>query len=271
MGKANKFFSPVIPPAGSRKDDFGSLLQNVIAELQQSAQNANVILPTNFSFGFSVQKELLQHEKPRLETLIAQLFEIRALCEVLFQAKIYELSGIKRAPISTNDTAALDNHPQDYLRNLQIFTNDTVKAVIAPYEATVRCSSAELAVALEGLAKAPFGFIVKAIKVQPADSETTEEGFGTGTESAPSPAAAMMARYYRGGMPPAMALRYGLIRRPPPSAYAPTESTTTLTPKKTGTGIVLKEKPLRVSLLINVVKLASTNEVALTNQLAAVR
>jgi hypothetical protein len=68
-----------------------------------------------------------------------------------------------------------------------------------------------------------------------------------------------------------MALRYGLIRRPPPSAYAPTESTTTLTPKKTGTGIVLKEKPLRVSLLINVVKLASTNEVALTNQLAAVR
>jgi hypothetical protein len=72
-------------------------------------------------------------------------------------------------------------------------------------------------------------------------------------------------------MTPAMALRYGLIRRPPPSAYALTESTVSPTPKKTGTGIVLKEKPLRVSLLINVVKLASTNEVALTNQLAAVR
>jgi hypothetical protein len=107
----------------------------------------------------------------------------------------------------------------DYLDEQPVTTD---LAVLAPYQVTFRAFSPEIARVLEEFASSPHGFIVKTISVQPAGAATTTMN--------PYPA-------YDAGTP-----------QPP----APQ-------PGKGGLQTVLKEQLLRVTLMVDVVKLTPRN------------
>jgi hypothetical protein len=259
---AERFFKPEATPQIKSDADFGYLLLNTFARLQKIAQAHAVTLPTNFYFGFTVQKDLLQYDNTSMNMVCAQLSDIDALCQILFRARIYELQGIKRAPVSTNDNAAVENAAQDvqikdYLANRKITTNQTVRAVISPYELTFKCATPELAAAMEGMERAPYGFLVKYLKVEPADSLSEEPGAQEPGRPAyggryGNMSASDMKRYGFGGRRPTMG-RPPSVPNPAQAAPDATAAAAPAAPKKPGT--VLKEKPLRVSMYIEVVKL----------------
>ena len=244
---AERFYQPIQIPAGIRNTDFNSHLLGAFDELQREAVDAKVGLPTNFAFGFTAQRDQLQFDTNTLPLVAAQLADIKQICQLLYKAKVYDILGFRRTAISPADKSAKESQQnlQDYLHSSRtITTNDTTKAVIFPYEASFKGSSAEVAAALTEMAQSSNGYIVKAVTVSPFEAEGVQEGT---TEVAATPT-------YR-GMSASMMMRYGLMGRgryapPPPQAMgSPTAAPTTRV------GTILKEKPLKVALLIYAVKL----------------
>lgn len=241
--KAEKFFPVLNTNKSTHVDDFGSYLLSSLYNLRREAQNSSTLLPTNFSFGFSVQRELLQFDTPKIPLLVLQLDDIKALSQVLYQAKVYEIIQVRRAMTATQDNTSQPVQPQDYLTKRAVVTNDVVKAMISPYQIIFKCSSTELAAVMEGLAHSSNGFIVKAVRVEPAELP------GQDTDAANSTGGASAA-----GARSAMAARYGLgrgRRMTPPGLAVPA-------PIKKGPGIVLMEKPLEVDIMVDAVKLSPT-------------
>src|SRR5207253_2234242 len=97
-----------------------------------------------------------------------QLGEIKAICEVLCQAKINSLDNIRRERVSTDDATG----PQSEYLAERSTTN--ALAVISPYELTFRCFSPELASVLAGFASSPLGLLVKSINVEAAPAGAAE-------------------------------------------------------------------------------------------------
>jgi hypothetical protein len=243
---------PPIPDVPRLTDhEFSETLSRTIVQMQRAAAAANVGLASNYCFSFQAQNSQLNFAPGNLGPLSVQLGEVKAICDVLFQARINALDGVRREPISTNDLAG---PLTDYLDQKSV-TNDL--AVVSPYEVTFRCFSAELASVLGGFASSPYGIIVKTINVEPAAAETL-----TGPQPAmytppptpvvqqiippPIPRAAedpFLSRYGRGG-----ATRY----TPPPPVYAPQPVAATASH---GLPTVLDETLLKVTLMFDVVKL----------------
>ncbi len=76
--------------------EFAPLLERTIRQLNQRAQEAGVIFPEGFAFGFAryTAGELpLQADVPRL---VAQLRCVEALCGVLFQARVARIDTLNR-------------------------------------------------------------------------------------------------------------------------------------------------------------------------------
>ena len=99
--------------------------------------------------------------------------------------------------------------------------------MLVPYEISFRCFSSELAAVLDGFRQSPHGFIVKTVRVEAAPAL-----------AAAGPSAAGMAD--------------------PGSRPVPSPGTTPgmgVATSRGGLPIVINEKLLRVSLLVNVVKL----------------
>lgn len=252
IGQAAQFFPPSSTNLTTNAGEFSLLLQMRLDRLEREAKASSVIIPTNnFNFTFGVQKGLLQYDLSSIPILAAQLNDIEALCGILYTSRVYSVVSLKRSPVSTNDNAGLNGqHAGDYLSTRKITTNDTVKAVTAPYEATFRCATRELASVLDGLARSTNGFIVKWIRVQQTDAMDAQDAESGAESTVFSPA--MLRRY--GGMNPSLARRYGLRPMAPPTeAAAQTDPSAAPAPKKTG--VVLKEKPLQVTLLVEAVKL----------------
>ena len=93
--------------------------------------------------------------------MASHLGEIKAICDILFDAKVNTLDSIRREKISELN----DNYPSDYLGTQKTITNTL--AELTPYEVTFKSFSAELALVLGSLAGSPNGFIVKSINVEP--------------------------------------------------------------------------------------------------------
>ncbi|HWY78617.1 MAG TPA: Amuc_1100 family pilus-like protein [Verrucomicrobiae bacterium] len=231
--------------------EFATQLPNVIAQLNREATNASVGLPENYYFSFEAQKRLVTFDPASLNKLAVSLGEIRALSEILFDAKINYLDAIKREVISpTNDV-----NMGDYI---SLTTTSNALAELTPYEIDFRGFSAELAAVLSGLVNSPYCIIVKSMNIEPAPAtEQTEPG------SAPPPprqiyipppqntmsqdAANYMAqRYGTGGGRPT-------YRPPPPVAQIPNPAAA---PPKAAAFI--SEHQLRVTLEVAIVKLKET-------------
>ena len=236
---AENHFQTVPVPELASVGQFKVLLENTIDQLLKQARTSGVTLPTNCSFSFSVQRPLMQFEATSVAPLNAQLADVRALTQVLFEAHIYELLSLRRSPVSANDNnQGLAQYPGEYLGSKNITTNKV--AYLYPYEFTFRCATAELAAILDQLAQSPYGFIVRNVRVEPADAPVTE---------VETSAMMVQSSRYGGRGGGGMLNRYGLSSRPPP-----VNPQTPATPVARKSGPVLKEKALRVSILIEVVR-----------------
>jgi hypothetical protein len=228
--KQRAYFVPIppIPNPTNRivtKEDYASSLRRTVDELQRAAEAASVTLPPKYNFSFQAQRDLTMFADGSLPPLSVQLGEVRAICRVLFQAKINSLDGLRRERVSGDDAQG----PQtDYLDMVSV-TNDL--AVLTPYEASFHCFSSELAAVLAGFANEPRGYVVKALNVEPAS---------------PTPAAGQPGAYGGGFGGPGMLLEGGEYRPPTPAPAPVTRG---------GLISVLDEKQVKVRLIVMLVKL----------------
>jgi hypothetical protein len=255
--KTRGFFQPISPVPNSPRltdHEFSEALTRAIAEMQHEAGSATVTLPPAYCFSFEAQNKQFNFSPGNLPSLAKQLGEVKALCEVLFRAKINSLEGIRREVISTNDTSG---PLTDYVEQKSL-TNDL--AVISPYEVTFRCFSTELASALAGYAVSPNCFVVKSISVEAAPAEAANVA-QPGTPVFTQP---VQVQQFQPPPPPTRSAaddefnrRYGGPSRrtpTPPTQYAPPPAAAPAAPASHGLPTVLDEKLLKVTLGINVVK-----------------
>jgi hypothetical protein len=277
--KTRPFFQPITPiPSQPRisDQDFSTALGLALNRLQREATNNSVILSQpDYSFSFQAERTRVSFASAGLPALAVQLGDIKAICDVLFEAKVNSLDNIRRERVSADDASGSQS---DYLTDKAI-TNEL--AVITPYEITFKSFSGELATVLSGFAGSPHGLLVKAINVKSAPPAANEQMPGTTqygvtplqtptyTQPAytPSPYTqaqdAFRRRYGLGGASPdaaaAYARRYGRsegggssyqYQRP---IYVPTYQPTPQVNKALPT--VLDEKQLQITLDVVVVKL----------------
>ncbi|MGA9776690.1 MAG: hypothetical protein ACLPRE_03445 [Limisphaerales bacterium] len=235
--QAEQYFQPIAPipnPTNGVVADaeFAAARDHTINQLQVEAGNASVTLPPQYGFSFEAERTMVKFAPGSLGALSQQLGEVRAICEILFAAKINSLDGVRRAPASPDDAGG----PQaDYL-NEPAVTNDL--AVCMPYEVTFRCFSQDLANVLSGFASSPHGFVVKGINVQPASGATTASSSG------PQSMGGFDQPPFRYGGP-----QPGYAPSPPPAAPM----------GKGGLQTVLNEQLLSITLQVEIVKLLPAN------------
>jgi hypothetical protein len=267
MGRAQKYFQriPPIPDLPKKTDrDFAAALNRTIDQLRRDSTNASVNLQDNYNFSFQAEKLKIAFAGGSIEPLSRQLGEVKAICDVLFQARINALDGLRRERVSGDDAAG---PATDYLSENSA-TNG--QAILSPYELTFRCFSPELAAVLAGFASSPNGLIVKTINVEVAGTVATE------MTSTPQPTAPTPVYVPPPPTPSAEAMeraRYGMDMRGPGSRYGeggpkfPTyqqpQYAAPAAPKGGGgLPVVVDEKQLKVTLQLVAVKLINTNLVA---------
>lgn len=299
IGGITRYFVPVpaIPsPEGTNKvtsEEFTAALRQTIALLERQATASGVSLPPKnpqtgapYYFSFEAQRTLVRFAPGSLEPLSVQLGEVKAISDILFEAKINALDSIRRERVSTNDNTGpySDYLPQSSVTNKEL-------AILTPYEITLRCFSAELARVLNGFRSSPYCVLAKTIDVDPAPAAIAGETIPGMTptpgipgytptptmipsypapagaaEGAASAAAAFRRRYSMGaeggrmmgpgaypgrpGMPNYPTPTYPTPTYPAPGAYGQVAPVT-----RGGLQTVIDEKLLRVTLTVHVVKL----------------
>src|SRR5262249_19518536 len=162
--------------------------------------------PSDYSFSFQAEKNKVGFNSSGLAPLSVQLGEVKAICGILFQAKINSLENLRRERVSPDDTGG----PQtDYLNEKSV-TNEL--ALLTPNELTFKCFSSELAAVLSGFASSPNGIIVKTINVKsapPGAAGLVPGAVAAGSDSgAAAAAAAAQAQADAAAAQRAMAARY---------------------------------------------------------------
>jgi hypothetical protein len=235
LERGYKFFQPVPPiPEGNNLTDetFAAQLRKTIEQLQRDADSASVTLPPRYDFSFGAIKSKITFAPGSLPPLATQLGEVKAICDILFRAKINTLDSIRRERVSPDDREMADYHERRSVINEQV--------VLRPYEVTFRSFSGELAAVLGGFASSPHCFIVKSILVEPA---------GAAGLTAPE----AVSTYTLPGYP---------TRRRSEDDESPPQTAPTMTPilpaGRGGLPVVLVERPLRISLWLELVKLNRT-------------
>lgn len=221
--KAATVFKPIAPIPDSTNIDNSMLataIRRTIDQMRKEASSRGVLLATNYYFSFTAEGNRIMFDKAGLAPLAVQLGEVKAICDVLFAARVNTIDSIRREKVSVHDIES--QQTTDYLDRGTV-TNEV--ALISPYEVSLRCFSSEIASLLSGFANSPNGLVVRAINVEPA---------GSGVDSVNNPLMRPEGEY-RSQFPGA------------PVATAPTI--------KGGLPTLLDEKQLKVTLLIEVVKL----------------
>ncbi|HNQ73399.1 MAG TPA: Amuc_1100 family pilus-like protein [Verrucomicrobiota bacterium] len=274
---------PAIPAkTGVTGQRFSAALQETISQLQREATNNSVIVPPGYKFSFSQQASLVQFAPGTLDALAVQLGEVKAICDILNEAKINSLTEVRRERVPGNPDD-LKGPVTDYIDKKSI-TNDL--AVGSFYEITFQSFTPELAAVLTGFARSPYGLVVKAINVEPATATLLNELMPTpgmpGYALPPQPYAApggpaapgyqpmvrsemrmgmgvggggaegRMSRYGGAGQ---MAPRYAQVPQAQPMPAQPYYANPALVAPKSGTQPFLTEKQLKVTLLVEVLKL----------------
>jgi hypothetical protein len=241
--KVQKFFAPIPPipnPTNGvvTKENFASSLRRTIDQLQKDAALGGVNLPPRYDFSFQAQRNLPNFAPGSLPPLAAQLGDIKTFCRILFQAKVNSLDAVRRERVSTDDHGG----PQaDYLDATHISVTNEL-AVVVPYEVVFQSFSAELAATLAGFGTGDHGIVVKSVNVEPAG------GVSGGFDPA-SPYQQPGGTYVPGYYPE------GRIISDAPNPYTRVPQPVTPAQPRGGLQTVLDEKPLRVTLVINVVRL----------------
>ena len=234
MKKSGDYFQPITPIPNSpnlTSADFANELRRTISDLQHEAANASITLPPDYSFSFTEQRSTTKFSPGSLEPLARQVGEVKTISEILFAAHVNALDSVQRVRVSEDDAAG---QQADYINELPT-TNSL--AVLTPYAVTFRSFSAELATVLAGFAASSHGFIVTGINVAPA---------GQAAQAVAGPGG------YGGYGGPVVPGGYGNYVTPP---LAPA-STPAPVPGRGGLPTVLNEQMLRITLEVEVVKIA---------------
>jgi hypothetical protein len=219
-----KFGTSNVPTNISNRE-FRALLDNTITDLQRTADSLGITLPQkDYWFTFAPQKTAVEFKS--IEMLTHQLLDIKELCEILYDAKVQDLKGIRRVPAS-----AEDNNAQDFLTDKKAITNEV--AIVTPYELKFQGFSGELARVMERLLQAPRCFIIRSVAVDraPDDSRMADASMAM-------PMPGSFDRYRR--MAPVMA--------PPPQA-----------PRRPG-NVLLDENKLLIEMRVDVVRLKDESQ-----------
>jgi len=253
-----KFFVPVATFTNIDSAAFKDLLQTTISDMERDAEKAGVSLPAKYDFTFAWQRKSVDFPQDTLVPLATHVDEIKAVCDVLFDARVHALTGLRRVPVSKEDTSV-----NDFLIGLKPTTNTVTGAVLTPYEVQFQGFTAELAAVLEGFYRSSNCFIVKNIDVQTNVVNTAPGASQNGPSlfyptAAPSVAperplsgAELMRRRY--GLAPGS--RYGA--RPPIEAPTPAPTTPGVfaPPVRRGPETILDERPFKVTMYIETVQL----------------
>jgi hypothetical protein len=226
---------PPIPDLPKITDrDFSFALSRTISALRSDATSSGVSLPPDYEFSFLAQSKMPSFKTNTLPLLAVQLGEVKAICDVLFGAKINALDLLRRERVSPEDAAGAAT---DYVADKSI-TNEL--AVLTPYELTFRCFSPELASVLANFASSPQGFVVKTINVEAEGATPAVDLTGNaGTAEPPVTPTPVRGPYARPGVPsPTAGTRAGTL---------PT---------------VLDERKLHVTMALVIVKLLPPKETA---------
>jgi hypothetical protein len=241
---------PTIPAnPSSDSATFRTALAQTIKQLQDEAGADNVALPANYGFSFEAYRNQLNLNVASLPALAVQLGEVKAIADILLNARVNALDGIQRLRVSDTDVSG---PASDYLDGTAV-TNDL--AVVTPYAVTFRSFTPEIAKVLAGFAAGSSSIIVKSIAVQPSSTGGAPAGMDAGN---PNMAPGMMPGQFQPGMNPGMPggpggnPMYGMnpFMRPPGMAPAAQP----VAPKG-GLPTVIKEQMLTVTLQLEVVKL----------------
>jgi len=246
-------------PTPPKLDDrqFKDYLQKIVYQFGTDATNAGVGLSPGYAFTFSQQIDKLNFPSESIGPWMQDLEEIQALLRIFYKAKINYLESLKR-PTGGGDDLGNDVS--------NIATNKTEWGTVSPYMVTFRAFSAEIADVLTGLAASSNCYIVQAIFVEPSHvALPPPSDLLVVPPTQPQPQQVSPSRYYprRGGENPSMdpssessgymdRYRRDSPRRnfgAPPAQVEPTPAL------PSAPVVVLTERPLFVTMYINVVKL----------------
>lgn len=238
---ARSHFAEVQKPDGLDTAGFKSHLEATISELLREAERAGVKLPdqsgkTGYGFTFDDPRKQLQLPASALAPLAVQLGDLKALCQVLFDAKIPSLVSLKRAQVLTNESGSNPN-----ICGKKIETNSALGSVKYPYEVVFQGFSPELASVLNGLIRSTNAFIVRSLNVERGNLESATPA---------QPAAPMVGAGNPYGMDPNLMRRYGMM----PGGFSQAAQVQTQPANRPGE-VVVEEKPLKVTMGIELVKL----------------
>ena len=252
--QARSHFTELQKPEGLDTAGFKSHLEATISELLREAERAGVKLPdqtgkTGYGFTFDDPRKQLQLPASALSPLAVQLSDLKALCQVLFDAKIPSLVSLKRAQVLTNETGSNPN-----ICSKKIETNSALGSVRYPYEVVFQGFSPELAAVLNGLIRSTNAFVVKSLNVERGNLESTP------VQQA-APAVGVGNPY---GMDPNLMRRYGMM----PGGLAQAAQAQAQPANRPGE-VVVEEKPLKVTMGLELVKLLPQEAPAKTSKPAA--
>lgn len=247
INQLHRFFTPVSAEKVTGAA-FRAWRDNTLAELHEMARQAKTTLPSRtYAFSFETQKPKTDFKDGTFPAIPEQMAEVKVLSKILFDAHVDPLVNIRRARVSRDDDES--SAASDYL-SLKVETNAGTGTVRSPYEITFGCLSSELAPVLQGLAESPHGFLVKAIHVEPAAES------GAGQPAGPAPVGPNVPPP---GNPPVRQRPPAGLNQPPPAGRPPTPpAAVTPTATRSGTAdrpvLLLKERRLKVTLLIYAIK-----------------
>jgi hypothetical protein len=263
LAEFQKPFAPFPTPPKLDVQGFNTYLMKTIALFGAEATNAGVGIEPGYVFSFQLQMNKLNHPPEDIAAWMQELEEMRAILHILYNAKINFLEKIKRVSVSQDDMGS-----DDYVQ----FTNTTAAwGSVAPYMVNFRAFSAEIANVLAGIASSSNCFIVKAIYVQPSSVPLPEPPAQTPVQTAPTLQYRPLpstAPYLNGPMPRGnRGERSGDYTRP--RFYTPTPAQPVAPAAPAGPETILFEKPLFVTIYIDVVKLKPAEKPVATENPAA--
>jgi hypothetical protein len=237
--------------------EFNTYLQKTIAQFGAEATNAGVGMRPDYAFSFSQQLPKINHPAEAIAPWMQELEEIKAILHILYTAKVNYLEKIKRVAVCADDSGS-----DDYIQ----FNNTTNQwGVVSPYVVNFRGFSAEIANVLAGVAASSNCFIVKAIYVSPSQVPLPDMTVIQPAQPPPSRQIFLprpgsdqfMQNPGRRGRPG----EGGEYRPPRPYALMPTQPAE-IPAIPAGPEIILFEKPLFVTIYIDVVKLKPAEQPA---------
>jgi len=227
-------------------------LENMINNLTDKAKKYAVQMPTNrinFSFSFTAQREKLSKDTNNLKIQAEQLSHVNYLCDMVMGSGITEFERVRRAIGTPGDLLEAMNYMADYLPARKIITNNF--SVSYPYEIVFKTGSADLGKLLNQMEESPYAIMIKSLKVEPITAVVNDElaGYSESFE-----VAGARSRYSR--MRGMGNLRGGMMQQP--LIQEEEKPKDPLHPKVTTT--ILKPSALRVSMLVDVSRLRTTEE-----------